>query len=356
MRLPQTAAGQIDEEQAVSLFHTAREAGINYFDTAYPYHDGKGEPFVGQYLSRLPRSSFFAATKMPVWKVNTLDDAEKMFHQQLERLHTDYIDFYLLHAMNKERFQRADEIGIFKYLEDEQKKGTIRHFGFSFHDDYETFKSLLNYRNWDFCQIQYNYMDRNYQAGDQGLALTEKLGVPVIIMEPVKGGSLANLPDSIVAPFRSIHPEASTASWALRFAAGTENVHLVLSGMSSKDQLADNLSVFSHFVPLDAQELEAIEQVKTAIQRCIKNGCTSCKYCMPCPYGVDIPGNFRIWNDWGMYKNITETRKAWRKFTPDTRKAANCHNCGACEKKCPQKLNIRNDLKSVQREMEELNK
>ena len=216
MRFPMTPDGKIDEPRAEEMLDRAIAEGVNYIDTAYPYHNGESEPFVGKALSKYDRDSFYLASKLPLWAVETLDDAKRIFAEQLERLRTDHIDFYLLHAVNKEKWDKMKELGVVDYCAQLRAEGKIRYYGFSFHDSYEVFEEIIRYREWDFCQIQYNYMDTQEQAGDKGYALAEELGVPLVIMEPVKGGSLANFSEDINAKFRALDADASIASWALR--------------------------------------------------------------------------------------------------------------------------------------------
>ncbi|MCR5684374.1 MAG: aldo/keto reductase [Lachnospiraceae bacterium] len=352
MRLPQKD-GRIDEARAEAMIDRAYAAGVNYFDTAYPYHDGKSEPFVGKALDKYDRSSYFLATKLPLWKINSLEDAKSTFNEQLERLHKDYIDFYLFHAFNRGHFERMKEYGVFDYLESEKAAGRIRYLGFSFHDSFDAFKEIIEYRKWDFCQIQYNYMDTGEQAGDKGVALAESLGVPLIIMEPVKGGSLATLPDEVTEGFRKARPESSAASWALRFVASRKAVKVVLSGMTTEEQLEDNLATFTDFEPLSEDEEKLVRDTAEAIRKRTFIGCTGCRYCMPCPSGVNIPRNFSLWNEYGMYNNAGSTKWHWNNL-PDAEKGSSCVECGACEEACPQHLNIRESLKAVVKTMEGL--
>ncbi len=347
MRFP-TVDGKIDEPTAEAMLDRAYAAGVNYFDTAVPYHNGESEPFVGRVMSKYPRDSFYLATKLPLWSVNTLDDAKRIFGESLEKLRTDHIDFYLLHACNRERFDKMAELGVVDYLVSEKASGRIRFLGFSFHDNFDAFKHIIEYRDWDFCQIQYNYMDTEDQAGDAGVALAEALGVPMVIMEPVKGGSLAVLPEDVIRPFRHIDTKASNASWALRFVGSRNNVKVVLSGMSSPEQLEDNLSTFENFKPLNKDEEEAVAEVAESLKKRVFNGCTGCRYCMPCPNGVDIPRNFAIWNDYGMYENSGRTKWKWGNDIQDDAKAKNCIECGLCEEACPQHISIRENLKDLQ--------
>lgn len=346
MRFPEKD-GHIDEEYAEQLLDRAYAAGITYFDTAYPYHGGASEPFVGRVLDKYPRDSYFLATKLPLWAVNSLDDAKRLLKEQLTRLNKDYIDFYLLHAINAERFHAMRDLGVIDYLVEEKEKGTIRYLGFSFHDSFEAFKEVITYRKWDFCQIQFNYMDVNEQAGVEGVKLAESLGVPMVIMEPVKGGTLAKLPENVTDEFKRLRPNDSLASWALRFVGTFKNVKVILSGMTERDQLEDNLKTFDKFEDLNDEEMAAVEGTAAALRKRVFNGCTGCRYCMPCPNGVDIPYNFSIWNEYGMYLNEGHTKWRWNHEISADRKADNCIKCGACEEACPQHLSIRDNLEQL---------
>lgn len=354
MRFPQTPDGKIDEPEAEKMLDTAIKAGVTYIDTAYPYHNGDSEPFVGKVLKKYDRDSFYLATKLPIWKLEKKEDVKRIFDEQLERLAVDHVDFYLLHALDKEAWEKVKELDVLPFVESMREAGKIRYIGFSFHDNYEVFEEILTSRPWDFCQIQYNYIDRDIQAGDKGYALAEKLGVPLVIMEPVKGGSMAALPEEVEAPFKAARPEASTSSWALRWVASHPDVHVVLSGMSTMEQVEDNLKTFGNFEPLTEKEEKIVEGVAAAIKARTKNGCTGCAYCMPCPHGVNIPKNFRIWNDLAMYGNEEITRQNYFKYLPEAERADKCKACGKCEKVCPQSLSIRENLKQVQKEMEAL--
>ena len=354
MRFPTGADGKIDRARAEAMLDRAYAAGINYFDTARPYHGGESEVFLGQVLDKYPRDSYYLATKLPLWDINSLDDAKRIFGEQLERMHKEYFDFYLLHAVNLDRFKKIKDLGVIEYLESEQQAGRIRFFGFSFHDSFDAFKEVIEYRKWDFCQIQYNYMDTNDQAGDDGVALAEALGVPLVIMEPIKGGSLATVSEDLLGHLKKLRPDASAASWALRFVASRKNVKVVLSGMSSEDQLEDNLKTFENFEPLSDEEEKLIRELADSIRKHTFIGCTGCRYCMPCPAGVNIPGSFRIWNEYGMYNNVGAAKWKWSHDIPDDAKPANCVECGSCEAACPQQLEIRENLKKVTECMEAL--
>lgn len=352
MRFPLDAQGNIDEAEAEKMLDHAIAHGVNYIDTAFPYHGGESEPFVGRVLKKYDRSSFYLTTKMPLWNIQSLDDAKTMFENQLKRLDVDYVDFYLLHAMDKAKWEKVKELGILTYCEELKKEGRIRNLGFSFHDEYDVFEEILTYRKWDFCQIQYNYIDTDIQAGDKGYALAEKRDIPMVVMEPIKGGSLSVLPDDISAMFRNHAPDKSISSWALRWVGSKPNIKVILSGMSTFDQVVDNLKTFDHFETLNETELKLVNQVAQAIRARTKNGCTGCEYCMPCPFGVHIPKNFKLWNEFSKYGNKETTRKAFYETMKPEERADQCKKCGKCETLCPQHIAIRDDLEHVFEDME----
>lgn len=351
MRFP-TKDGKIDEEQVEQMIDSAYQRGVNYYDTAYPYHNGESEPVVGRILDRYDRNSYYLATKLPVWLVNTLDDAKRLFEEQLTRLHKDYVDFYLLHALNIERFRQMRDLGVIEYCEELKRQGKIKYLGFSFHDSYEAFEEIITYRDWDFCQIQYNYFDRDEQAGDKGYALAERLGIPMVIMEPLKGGNLCNFSEDINEILHEARPNVSIASFGLRWVASHPNVKVILSGMSSPEQVEDNLNTFCNYVPLTKEEDAAIEKAVGIIRSRVQNGCTGCRYCMPCPAGVDIPHNFSVWNTYHMFQSYGTVKWDWEQnmMQPNCR-AELCKKCGLCETKCPQKISIREDLMKVDKDL-----
>ncbi len=352
MRFPTTPEGKIDEEAAEKLLDKAYARGVNYFDTAYTYHEFQSEVFVGKVLKKYDRDSFYLATKLPVWKVKTLEDVDTIFHEQMEKLQMNYADFYLMHALDREDWYRMLELGVVKRLEELKEEGKIRYLGFSFHDSYEAFEEILRYRNWDFCQIQLNYMDTQIQAGMKGYRLTEEMDIPLVIMEPVKGGSLANFAEDITSKFRELDPQASTASFALRWAGSLPNVKVVLSGMSNMEQVEDNLKTFGEFKPLSEKEQATVKEVVDRINSRVQNGCTGCQYCMPCPAGVNIPANFQAWNTYHMYQNYNIVKGLWERSLGKEKQAKNCIKCGKCEQACPQKLQIRADLEKVQADLD----
>lgn len=351
MRLPMNEEGKIDEEKAEALLDRAIAGGVNYIDAAYPYLNGQCEAFVGKVMQKYDRSKVHVATKLPLWNLQTVEDAEKIFAEQLQRLQTDHIEFYLMHAVNGETWKKMVEIGVVKRLEELKAEGKIINLGFSFHDKYEVFEEILNYRDWDFCQIQLNYMDVNIQAGMKGYDLTVEKDIPLVIMEPVKGGTLAAFADDITARFRELDSNASVASFALRWVASLPNVKVVLSGMGNSEMLEDNLKTFGNFRPMSEAELQTVTEIVELINSRVQNSCTGCSYCMPCPFGVDIPGTFRIWNTYHMYQNYNLVKRPWER-REESKLPKNCKQCGKCESVCPQKIRIREDLARAQEDLD----
>ena len=351
MRFPTTPEGKIDEAAAEQMLDKAIACGVNYIDTAYPYHNGESEPFVGKVLQKYDRDSFYLATKLPIWKVQKLEDVDAIFEEQLERLRTDHIDFYLMHALDKQRWDAMVKMGTVERLSQLKEEGKIRNLGFSFHDEYEVFEEILNYRDWDFCQIQLNYIDTKEQAGLKGYELTVQKQVPLVIMEPVKGGRLASFGEDISNMFHAHDKDASIASFALRWVGSLPNVKVILSGMSTMEQVEDNLATFENFKPLSSEEQKTVEEVVAILNSRVKNGCTGCEYCMPCPFGVNIPKTFRIWNTYHMYENYNIVKRGWESME-EKELPKNCVKCGKCEQICPQKLNIRADLAKAQEDLD----
>ena len=361
MRLPLLEDGvTVDEKEAVRIIRHAIDSGVNYVDTAYPYHQGTSEIVVGKALGDGYRDKVFLADKSPIWKLEKESDFDSILEEQLQKLQTDHIDFYLLHALNKERFEKIKNFHLIDHMLEARKAGKIRYLGFSFHDDLEVFKQIVDYTDqWDFCQIQYNYIDEYSQAGVEGLRYANAKGLPVIIMEPLRGGRLVNLlPESAKELFRNDEEGRTPAELALKWLYNEPEVTCVLSGMNSMEMVEQNVKTASesHVGCLTTSDAALIEQVKEEIKKHVKVGCTGCGYCMPCPRGVDIPGTFRCYN--AMY---SEGKKSGRRdylqctaFRKDTASASQCVGCGKCEKHCPQHIEIRKELKCAASELEDV--
>ena len=352
MRFPTTPEGTIDEPRAMAMLDTAYRAGVNYFDTAYFYHNRTSEEFVGRALKRYPRESFYLATKLPLSLIHSLEEAKEIFEGQFRSLQVEYFDFYLLHCINQKNWKTTLENGLIDFLLEQQKQGRIRHLGFSFHDSYELFEEVLTYRDWDFCQIQLNYMDTDIQAGMRGYELAKGRGIPVIVMEPVKGGSLATLSEDICQRFRQARPDWSVASWAMRWVKSLEGCKIILSGMSDEAQVADNLATFAQPGGLSQEDMQVVAEVRAMIEARTFVGCTNCRYCMPCPFGVDIPQNFRMMNNFAKYSNEGRLRFEWKDME-EAERADQCRRCGKCETVCPQQIPIREKLHEIAGRMKE---
>ncbi|MDF2615008.1 MAG: putative oxidoreductase of aldo/keto reductase family [Clostridia bacterium] len=358
MRFP-VNGGNIDEPRAIAMIHDAIKKGVNYFDTAYIYHNGKSESLLGKALLGGYREQVKIATKLPPFMVNKLQNAEKIIEKQLARLQTTYIDYYLLHMLtDKAMFDRLAALGVMHFLEELKKKGTIRNIGFSFHGSKADFELIVQAYPWDFCQIQYNYMDENNQATKSGLKLAARLGIPVIVMEPLRGGKLVtHLPEEVKKAFAGYNKECSPVEWALKWVWNHSEVNVVLSGMSDEIQLNDNIRIACEAEPdsLSAEELKIFEKVKSVMMEKTKIPCTACGYCMPCPAGVDIPGCFSCYNDKYLLKDKSVRFRYLQTLGAMSVKPANasqCIECGKCESHCPQEIAIREKLKIVSREME----
>lgn len=343
MRFPMID-GEVDIVETKRMIDFAIKKGVNYIDTAYPYHSGKSETIVREILKTYKRESYFLADKLPLWNCETIEDVERIFYEQLDKCGVDYFDFYLIHAVNKERYKQVIELGVLKKLEEFKKQGVIRNIGFSFHDDLETFKKWVDLYPWDFCQIQLNYMDINHQQGMEGYEILTKKDIPVIIMEPVKGGVLAKFNPNIEKYFKDERPNDSIASWAFRWVGSFSNVKVILSGMSTFEQVEDNISTLSDFEPFTAKEHALISKIRTELLDLSKVDCTSCNYCMPCPYGVDIPRNFRLFNGHAMYKNDNYVTFSYKSMLEAGQSANACVQCNECLPKCPQFIEIPTQL------------
>ena len=359
MRLPQKKRGGIDEERAIRQLRYAIDKGINYVDTAPAYHLGKSEKVLARALADGYREKVRIATKLPPWSVRSKPDMDYILDSQLSTLGTSHIDYYLLHGLGNLSWEKVKNLGVREFLDKAKNDGRIINAGFSFHGDIATFKAIVDSYNWDFCQIQFNYLDEHEQAGIEGLAYAAGKGIAIMIMEPIRGGSLAGLlPDEIKKIWDDAPVKRSPAEWALRWVWNHPEVTVVLSGMNDERHIDENLRVAGEALPnsLSLPELAIIARVRDTYQRLMKVGCTGCGYCMPCPAGVDIPGCFSLYNAHHLFPHDRSAKFQYigrhGGLLSDISYAGLCRQCGRCEKICPQHLPIPERLNEVSKEME----
>ncbi len=353
MRLPVVAGNpaRIDEERSARLLRGAIDAGVNYVDTAYPYHDGESEPFVGRALKGGYRERVRLATKCPTFLVKAEADWERFLDEQLRRLDTDVIDFYLLHGINADRWDTVTRLGGLRMLDRARRDGRIRHAGFSFHGSPENFAEVIAAYDWEFCQIQLNLLDTEYQAGLAGMRLAASRGVGVVAMEPLRGGTLAaRQPDAVAAIWARSGRAWSPAEWAWRWVWHHGEVVTALSGMNAESQLRENLAVADAVAPgcLSESDLALAAAVRSHYLAAIEVPCTTCGYCLPCPSGVAIPDVFGLVNTVAMFGSRAATSAAYKGIWVARGVGADaCTECGECEPKCPQSIPIRDALRSA---------
>jgi predicted aldo/keto reductase-like oxidoreductase len=352
MRLPYlpNEAGNwsdIDEPEATRMLHHAIDRGLNYIDTAYPYHEGNSERFLGRALQNGYREKVKLATKMPCWLVETPDDFDKFLDEQLEKLQTDHIDVYLLHAVWRDRWDRMQKMNALAWAEKALADGRIGHLGFSFHGTLPLFKEIIDAYDWTMCQIQYNLLNEDVQAGTEGLEYAAEKGVAVVIMEPLLGGALVNPPPDV----QRVWDEAgqTPADVALRWLWNKPQVSVVLSGMNALEQVQQNLASAdtSGVGTLSPEELDLVARVQEAYKGLDSIPCTKCAYCMPCPNGVNIPRNFELYNQATVYGNESLAKSLYNYHMPEAERAGACIACGECEEKCPQQIEISDWMERV---------
>jgi len=350
MRLPtiNNDPGQIDEPEATRMIRYAIDHGVNYVDTAYPYHRGNSEKLLGRALQGGYRERIRLATKLPCWLVDKPEDFDRYLNEQLERLQTDWVDFYLLHALNKESWLKMRDLGVLDRAEKAMTDGRFHHLGFSFHDEYEVFEEIVDgYDNWTLAQIQYNYMDVEHQAGARGLKYAAAKGLAVVVMEPVRGGQLSlTPPQRILDLWASAPRQRPPAEWALQWVWNHPQVSLLLSGMSTLEQVQQNVASASQSDPgtLTEAELALIACVREAYRELCPIPCTQCAYCQPCPSEVHIPRIFEIYNEAIMYNELRTARLLYGWLKEEAR-ADHCEECGQCLEMCPQGIPITDWLK-----------
>lgn len=353
MRLPlqndaESDPTKIDEAQAIGMIRHAIDNGVNYIDTAYPYHGGMSEVLVGKALKDGYREKVKLTSKLPIWLIKSIEDCDKYLNEQLHRLQEDSIDFYLLHAMNKERWNKVKELGIFDFLDKAIKAGKIKHVGFSFHEEIDFFKEMLDAYDWALCQVQFNYMeDRRWE---EEINYAASKNIAVVVMEPLLGGKLAaNQPEDIKAEFGKAAAERTAAEWALRWVLNHPSVTLLLSGMSNIQQVQDNLKIMDAATVgnLSEHELKVIDKVRDIYEAKTKVKCTGCNYCVPCPKAVPIPNIFSLYNESHIYNTVEQSKGFYKRVMKLEDGKFPCVECGICETKCPQKLPIIQHLKDA---------
>ena len=348
MRLPVLKGedAAIDYDKAQEIVDFALANGINYLDTAHGYHGGESQKFLGKALVKYPRDAYYLATKMPMWDVKTQEDLEKIFELQLKYLNTDYFDFYLLHSLDKGNFEKSVDFGAYEFISKMKAQGKIKYIGFSFHDTPDVLEQIVEKYDWDFAQLQINYVDWKNQDAKRQYEILEEHDIPCIIMEPVRGGALASPGKKARELLKKAKPGKSMASWAIRYAASLPNVITVLSGMSNMEQLKDNIETCTDFEPLSQAEFTLLEKAAREFNRKDMIPCTACRYCMDCSFGVDIPGVFKLYNSYVESKNKEEFLAAYKQTHTDSG-AENCTKCEQCTPRCPQVIDIPGELEKI---------
>lgn len=345
-----------DEKEVEKQIIYAIENGVNYFDTAYVYPNS--EVVLGRVLAKGYRHRVKIATKMPPYLIKKYEDLDKIFNAELQRLQTDYIDYYLMHMVTEVTvWKRLVDIGILKWIKEKKEKGQIRNIGFSYHGGREEFVKIIDVYQWDFCMIQYNYLDENNQAGKSGLKYAAAKGIPVMVMEPLRGGKLVNnLPKEVLKVWENAHVKRSPAEWGFRWVWNHPEVIVVLSGMNSQAMVEENIRVASstNANSFTKDDYELFDKVRNILNEKIKVPCTGCNYCMPCPMGVDIPTCFSCYNEIETEGKMSARMKyiMYTSLKTNPHNASLCSKCGKCEKACPQKIAIRDELEKVSKKLE----
>jgi len=356
MRLPviEGDSKKIDKPKATEMLRYAFEHGVNYYDTAYSYHGGESERFVGEFLKREGiRKEVYLATKLPSWLINSAEDFDKLFNEQLEKLQTDYIDYYLVHALNEENWGKVTTNDVFSWAEKQIADGRIRELGFSFHDEYPSFEKIIDAYDWSFTQIQYNYMDIDHQAGVRGLKYAASKGLSVIIMEPLMGGRLATPPTNVQYAFNQIEKERTPVAWALHWLWDQPEVTTILSGMTTMEHVTENVALANEaeIGSFTQEEHDLMARARDEFNKKAMIPCTNCQYCLPCTVDLQIPEIFGVFNHAVMYDSLEETR-GWYNNWDAEKMASACIDCDACEPKCPQNIPISDWMVKVAAVME----
>lgn len=347
MRLPTKTVEEgktvIDREEAIRMVRYAIDHGLSYVDTAYPYHGGESEIVTGLALKDGYRERVTLTTKLPQWLVNESADMDRYLDEQLKKLDLPYVDFYLLHALNKDAFHKLQRLDYKSFIKRAKADGRIKHIGFSFHDEHKVFREIVDdYDGWELAQIQLNYLDDEYQAGEAGMRYAGERGINIVVMEPLRGGAIANPPQSVRDMMEKNERHYSPVEWAFRYAGDFKEVKTILSGMTTMQQVKDNLDIFSRVAvgSLTEKDRAFVKELKKAYLERIAIGCTKCEYCQPCPQGVLIPRIFAAVNDDYMFEDDKRFDNAYRQIIKEEGDAARCVACGQCESVCPQHLPI----------------
>ena len=347
MRLPVINGdqGNVNEPDTIRMIRYAIDHGVNYIDSAYGYHHGKSDVVIGKALQDGYGKNVRVATKLPCPEISSADDFDRCLNEQLKKLHTERIDFYLLHHLNRVNWPKVRDLGVLKWADGAIADGRIGYFGFSYHDSFELLKEILDsYDNWTVCQIQYNYMDEDFQAGTRGLEYAHNKGLAVVVMEPIRGGRLVRPPDKVTKVWAEAPVPKTPPEWALRWVWNHPEVSVVLSGMNKMEQVIENIAAAEHSQPhnLTTDELALIGKVRDTYRSLGPASCTGCKYCMPCPNGVDIPGVLNFYNEAMIYSDANRPRREYRRteMFKEEQRGDKCIKCEICMDKCPQKLPI----------------
>lgn len=343
----------IDEFTAKQIVLRAIEEGVNYIDTGYTYHNGQCEEFIGRIVTKQYRKYVDIVTKMPLWIIESHTDMDKIFREQMKRLRTTYFKYYMFHALNRQTWEKMKKLDVLEWIEKKKREGDIGHIGFSFHDDYDSFVDILNGYEWEFCQIQYNYLQENYQAGTKGLKYAAAKGIGIVIMEPLLGGILANPPKSIMRIIDNANPNRTPAELALRWVWDKTEVSVALSGMNSLDHVLENTRIASGSAAgsFTEEDCRLINMVRNSFMVLKMVPCTGCRYCMPCPHGVDIVRNLELYNLLQCSTERVDVKKIYQEINKSCRADA-CTKCGICLEVCPQKIDIIHWLHATNKEFD----
>jgi predicted aldo/keto reductase-like oxidoreductase len=339
----------IDETRADKMVQYALDKGVNYFDTAYGDHGGKSETYIGKILHPV-RSKVLIASKLPVWNIQKTEDFERIFNEQLGKLQTDYLDVYLVHGINNLHWEKMKGLGVLEYLDKLKANGRIRAAGFSFHDEIRVFRQIIDAYDWDVTQIQYNFYDQDYQAGREGMRYAAGRGIGIIIMEALRGGKLVNrIPDEVQKIWDGAAVRRTPAEWGMRWVWNHPEADVVLTGSSSFEQIKENIGMIKDAEPnsLTAEELALFDRARTVYRSKLKVNCTSCAYCMPCPNGVDIPSNLQLYNEIFLLDDRDFSPFFYNNLMDKSQQGVNCIECGVCAEKCPQNIDIVDELKEA---------